>query len=138
MNKENIINEVDKNIKNKLILIIGCLSLIMIILLSVFIYQTYAVYKVTDSHNFVNTSVKDKTLKINVYVDNVNKGVYPGYSYPSKTSYDYDKITCTNSGSGTFNTSTWTHSITQTKFGETVCNVYFKEKKIIVSYELKC
>ncbi len=118
-NPEKELNKIQKGNKNKIIL--GVISLLLVITIG----SSYALYQIRYNKRIIYTTVDkfySKDIQISLYVD--GKKDTTSETFPGKESGKiFSHITCENGSSGVFDNTKWELSLKITK--QDKCNVYF-------------
>ncbi len=118
-NPEKELNKIQKGNKNKII--IGVISLLLIVAIG----SSYAIYQIKYNKRIIYTTVDkfySKDIQISLYVDGEKDTT--SETFPDKESGKiFSHITCENGSSGVFDNTKWELSLKITK--QDKCNVYF-------------
>ena len=115
-----------KNNKNKPIII--SIVIVMLLLIGVTIYSTYAKYKVTKSYNILQGKVgdfnqSDLTLTVVVVDEEGNESTVEEFPEKEEYTFNYVLSKCDNGSEINFDKETWTASVNATEKDN--CTLYF-------------
>ena len=113
-NPDKELRKIQKGNKNKIIL--GVISLLLIVAIG----SSYALYQIKYNKRIIYTQVDDFSNNKNlaIYVDDSKQD-----AFPDKSKYYFDKVVCDNNSTWEFDYEKWELTLTTNK--EDKCNIYF-------------
>ncbi len=112
-NPEKELKKIQKGNKNKII--IGVISLLLVVAIG----SSYALYQIKYDKRVIYTQVDNFSNKnLAIYVDDSKQD-----AFPDKSKYYFDKVVCDNNSTWEFDYEKWELTLTTNK--EDKCNIYF-------------